>query len=81
MTRHALRFMSRFSLAASVAALVFLVAAPLFAAPTITNVSVRGLTIGQPTTIVIDREGQIRARILGILEPDEFEQIVKPLLR
>jgi hypothetical protein len=34
-----------------------------------------------PTTIVIDREGKIRARILGILEPDEFEQHVKPLLR
>lgn len=34
-----------------------------------------------PTTIVIDREGRIHARILGILEPDEFEQIVKPLLR
>ena len=34
-----------------------------------------------PTTVVIDREGKIRARILGILEPDEFEQSVKPLLR
>jgi len=34
-----------------------------------------------PTTIVIDRDGRIRARILGLLEPDEFEQIVKPLLR
>lgn len=34
-----------------------------------------------PTTIVIDRDGRIRARILGILEPDEFEQIVKPLLQ
>lgn len=33
-----------------------------------------------PTTIVIDREGRIRTRILGILEPDEFEQSVKPLL-
>ncbi|MEN3334667.1 MAG: hypothetical protein V7641_4032, partial [Blastocatellia bacterium] len=33
-----------------------------------------------PTTIVIDRQGRIRARILGILEPDEFEQNVKPLL-
>jgi peroxiredoxin len=33
-----------------------------------------------PTTIVIDRQGKIRARILGILEPDEFEQSVKPLL-
>jgi hypothetical protein len=35
-------------------ALVCLFASPLFAVPTITNVSVRGLTIGQPTTIVID---------------------------
>ena len=34
-----------------------------------------------PTTVVIDREGRIRARILGILEPDEFEQSVKPLLQ
>jgi thiol-disulfide isomerase/thioredoxin len=34
-----------------------------------------------PTTIVIDREGKVRARILGILEPDEVEQSVKPLLR
>lgn len=34
-----------------------------------------------PTTIVIDREGRVRARILGILEPDEFERSVKPLLQ
>lgn len=34
-----------------------------------------------PTTIVIDKAGMIRARIPGILEPDEFEQIVKPLLQ
>ena len=33
-----------------------------------------------PATIVIDREGKIRGRILGILEPEEFEQSVKPLL-
>lgn len=33
-----------------------------------------------PVTIVIDRDGKIRARILGILEADEFEQQVKPLL-
>jgi len=37
-----------------VAAMVCLAATPLFGAPTITNLSVRGLTIGQPTTIVID---------------------------
>lgn len=34
-----------------------------------------------PATIVIDREGKIRARILGILEAEEFEQQVKPLLQ
>ena len=34
-----------------------------------------------PTTIVIDREGKIHARILGILEPDEFAQNVMPLLQ
>ena len=33
-----------------------------------------------PATIVIDREGKLRGRILGILEPEEFEQSVKPLL-
>jgi thiol-disulfide isomerase/thioredoxin len=33
-----------------------------------------------PVTIVVDREGKIRARILGILAPEEFEQSVKPLL-
>jgi peroxiredoxin len=33
-----------------------------------------------PVTIVVDREGRIRARILGILAPEEFEYSVKPLL-
>jgi peroxiredoxin len=33
-----------------------------------------------PTTVVIDREGKIRGRILGILEAEEFDQSVKPLL-
>lgn len=33
-----------------------------------------------PTTIVVDRKGRIRDRILGILEPEEFDQKVKPLL-
>lgn len=33
-----------------------------------------------PTTIIIDREGKIRGRILGIMEPEEFGQSVKPLL-
>jgi thiol-disulfide isomerase/thioredoxin len=33
-----------------------------------------------PTTVIVDREGKIRARILGILEPEEFDEKVKPLL-
>jgi peroxiredoxin len=34
-----------------------------------------------PFTVVIDREGNIRERIEGILLPEEFEQKVKPLLK
>jgi thiol-disulfide isomerase/thioredoxin len=34
-----------------------------------------------PTTIVIDREGNIRDRIPGILEPEEFAQKILPLLK
>jgi hypothetical protein len=33
-----------------------------------------------PTTIVIDREGNIRSRILGIVDSEDFDQQVKPLL-
>lgn len=33
-----------------------------------------------PVTVIIDREGRVRDRILGILTPEEFEQKVKPLL-
>ena len=33
-----------------------------------------------PLTIVIDRQGNIRDRIEGILLPEEFEQKIKPLL-
>jgi thiol-disulfide isomerase/thioredoxin len=33
-----------------------------------------------PTTIIVDRDGKFRGRILGILAPEEFEQSVKPLL-
>jgi thiol-disulfide isomerase/thioredoxin len=33
-----------------------------------------------PVTVIVDREGRIRDRILGILTPEEFEQKVKPLL-
>lgn len=34
-----------------------------------------------PVTIVIDRQGNIRERIEGILLPEEFEQKIKPLLQ
>lgn len=34
-----------------------------------------------PVTIVIDREGNVRERIEGILLPEEFEQKIKPLLK
>ena len=33
-----------------------------------------------PVTVVVDREGKIRARILGILEPEDFKDKVAPLL-
>jgi thiol-disulfide isomerase/thioredoxin len=33
-----------------------------------------------PITVVIDREGNVRDVVEGILYPDEFEQKVKPLL-
>ena len=34
-----------------------------------------------PLTVVIDREGNVRERIEGILLPEEFEQRIKPLLK
>lgn len=34
-----------------------------------------------PLTVVIDREGNVRDLIEGILLPEEFEQKIKPLLR
>ena len=34
-----------------------------------------------PLTVVIDREGNVRERIEGILLPEEFEQKIKPLLK
>jgi len=33
-----------------------------------------------PVTVIIDREGRIRDRILGILTPEEFERKVRPFL-
>jgi thiol-disulfide isomerase/thioredoxin len=34
-----------------------------------------------PATVLIDREGNVRDRILGILEPEEFEQKILPFLK
>ena len=34
-----------------------------------------------PITIVLDREGNVRERIEGILLPEEFAEKIKPLLR
>jgi thiol-disulfide isomerase/thioredoxin len=39
----------------------------------------QGVTL--PVTVVIDREGNVRDLIEGILLPEEFEQKIKPLLR
>jgi thiol-disulfide isomerase/thioredoxin len=33
-----------------------------------------------PVTIVVDREGKVRDRILGIIDFEEFKQKIKPLL-
>ena len=35
---------------------------------------------GLPTTFIIDREGRIRAKIVGERKRDSFEAAVKPLL-
>jgi thiol-disulfide isomerase/thioredoxin len=35
---------------------------------------------GIPTTLVIDRKGQIVYKHVGFAEPEEFEKIIKPLL-
>lgn len=34
-----------------------------------------------PVTFIVDRMGNLRERIVGILEPEEFDEKVKPLLR
>ena len=34
-----------------------------------------------PATVIVDRDGIIRERILGILEPEEFKNKVAPLLQ
>lgn len=33
-----------------------------------------------PITVVVDREGNVRERIEGILLPEEFDEKIKPLL-
>lgn len=33
-----------------------------------------------PATIIIDRDGRVRDTILGILEPEEFDEKIRPLL-
>ncbi|MFN0021510.1 MAG: hypothetical protein ACKVP0_24935 [Pirellulaceae bacterium] len=60
-----------------VAAIVCLAATPLFGAPTITNLSVRGLNIGQPTTIVIDGADLLPDPLL-VLPVKIAAQSVKP---
>jgi peroxiredoxin len=34
-----------------------------------------------PVTVIIDRSGKVRGRIIGILTPEEFDEQIKPLLR
>ena len=34
-----------------------------------------------PVTIILNRDGTIRDRVIGILEPEEFDEKVKPLLQ
>jgi len=34
-----------------------------------------------PATVVIDREGRVREVIVGVIQPEEFEEKVRPLLR
>ena len=48
-----------------------------------TRKAARAFGVGEvlPVTIVIDREGRVRERILGLLDAEEFEQKVMPLLR
>lgn len=43
----------------------------------------RAFGVGEtlPATVVIDREGRVREVIVGILQPEEFEERIRPLLR
>lgn len=48
-----------------------------------TRRTARAFGVGEtlPATVVIDREGRVREVIVGILQPEEFEEKVRPLLR
>ena len=48
-----------------------------------TRRTARAYGVGEtlPATVVIDREGRVREVILGILQPEEFEEKIRPLLR
>jgi peroxiredoxin len=48
-----------------------------------TNDLLEAYQIGEvlPVTVIVDRDGIIRERILGILEPEEFKNRVVPLLQ
>lgn len=48
-----------------------------------TNELLEAYKIGEvlPATVIVDRDGKIRDRILGILEPEEFKERVAPLLQ
>ena len=50
----------------------------LFGTPSMTEAYGVGEVL--PTTIIIDRNGKLRGRILGIVAPEEFKETVKPLL-
>ena len=48
-----------------------------------TRRTARAFGVGEtlPATVVIDREGRVREVIVGILQPEEFEEKIRPLLR
>jgi len=50
----------------------------LFGTPSMTELYGVGDVL--PTTIIIDRNGKLRGRILGIVAPEEFKETVEPLL-
>ena len=48
-----------------------------------TRRTARAFGVGEtlPATVVIDRDGKVRDLIVGILQPEEFEEKIRPLLR